>query len=146
MGSRLIWFGLVLLLALVSGAKSKEEQKAAAKAVRMKTTRQLKEILAELKIKVPKDADKEDLMELALKHDAIPKWEELHPEKKKKPRMPGGGMPGGGMPGGGQESIADMMFPMSNAAPPEPWNPGPQSLSCLTTPGFESPCRSGQEW
>ena len=83
---------LVLLLALASPAWSADADAAAKeKAIRLKTTRQLKEILTELKIKVPKDAGKETLRSLALKHDAITKWEELHPEKKKKEKEPGVG-------------------------------------------------------
>lgn len=98
---------LLCLLLSVGAAPSKEERAAKEKAVRMKTSRQLKEILTELKIKVPKGADKEDLQDIALKHDAIAKWEELHPDKKKKPR-PRGGAPGGA----GQQSMGDMLFPM----------------------------------
>lgn len=98
----------ILLLVLLASAIAADPAKE--KAVRLKTTRQLKEILTELKIKVPKDADKEDLRELALKHDAISKWEELHPEKKKGPPRGGGPMPGGGGMGAG--NMADMMWPM----------------------------------
>ena len=82
---RLLAYMLLLLLSVGGAASSREDRAAAEKAVRMKTTRQLKEILTELEIKFPKDADKEDLKELALKHDAIARWEELHPEKKKMP-------------------------------------------------------------
>ena len=69
---------LMLACALLNGASAADEDKA--KAVRMKTTSQLKAILSELKIKYPKDADKEKLRSLAVKHDAVSKWEELHPD------------------------------------------------------------------
>ena len=65
----------LLLLLLLATTTASEDQAAKEKAVRMKTTRQLKEILAELKIKVPPSADKAKLQALALKHDAIAKWE-----------------------------------------------------------------------
>ena len=113
MPMRRVLLPLLLLLAVGADAAKKytaEEEKA----VRMKTTRQLKEILTELKIKLPASPTKESLQKLALKHDAIAKWEELHPEKKKKPR-PSGGMGGGmgGMPGmGGGGSMADQLWPM----------------------------------
>ena len=61
---RCVLLATLLLLAAGGGSKpDPAERKAAERAVRMKTTRQLKEILNELSIKVPKDADKEDLME-----------------------------------------------------------------------------------
>ena len=84
---------VVVLLALCGPAvcDTAAETAAKEKAIRLKTTRQLKEILTELKIKVPKDAGKEALRSLALKHDAITKYEELHPEKKKKQPEPGVG-------------------------------------------------------
>ena len=75
----------------------------------MKTSRQLKEILQELKIKFDADADKEELREIAIKHDAVSKWEEKHPEKKKPKRTPGVGG-GGGMPD--PSNMAEMIFPM----------------------------------
>lgn len=107
---RLLAYMLLLLLSVGGAASSREDRAAAEKAVRMKTTRQLKEILTELEIKFPKDADKEDLKELALKHDAIARWEELHPEKKKMPRGPAGH--------GGASAIsgmADMLFQQMDA-------------------------------
>ena len=72
------------------------------KAIRMKTTRQLKEIFDELEIG-HKGLSKEQLQTLAYKEDAVGRWETLHPEKKKKPspasRGGGGGGGYGGMPG-----------------------------------------------
>ena len=55
--------------------------------VRMKTTRQLRSILKDLEIDIPagKEADKETLRDLAIKHDAIARWEAFYPEKKKPP-------------------------------------------------------------
>ena len=93
---------VVALLATLAVCEDDDEA-AKAKAVRMKTSRQLKEILAELGIE-HSGLDKDGLRELALKEDAVSKWEELHPEKKRKPRTAGaGGMPdfgAGGVPEG----------------------------------------------
>lgn len=96
---------IVLLLAAALA-----DDEAAAKAVRMRTTRQLKEILDDLNIKYPKNADKDALRELALEEDAVTKYEEKYPEKKKKKAT--GGMPGmpGGMPD--MSNIGEMLFPM----------------------------------
>ena len=66
-------------------------------AVRMRTTRQLREILNELEIEVPAGAEKEEIRTLVLEHDAIAKYEQLHPEKVRKPRAPP--MDDGGMGG-----------------------------------------------
>ena len=98
------------ILALLLAAAALADDEAAAKAVRMRTTRQLKEILDDLNIKYPKNADKDALRELALEEDAIAKYEEKHPEKKKKKAT--GGMPGmpGGMPD--MSNIGEMLFPM----------------------------------
>lgn len=63
---RLLLLFAILLINVDSTAAS---DAAAEKAARMKTTRQLKAILTELKIKFSKDADKEDLRELAVKHN-----------------------------------------------------------------------------
>ena len=63
-------------------------------AIRMKTTRQLKEIFEELGI--DSKGSKDELQKRAYKEDAITRWEELHPEKKRKPRPAGGGGKGGG--------------------------------------------------
>ena len=73
--------------------------------VKMKTSRQLKEGLAELGVKVPDGADKEKLRSIALKHWA--KYEKKHPPK---PRAQGGG-PGGGPqnPGAASQQIFKMM-------------------------------------
>ena len=96
---------IVLLLAAALA-----DDEAAAKAVRLRTTRQLKEILDDLNIKYPKNADKDALRELALEEDAVTKYEEKYPEKKKKKAT--GGMPGmpGGMPD--MSNIGEMLFPM----------------------------------
>ena len=95
--------GLLLALALTVVSASDEKEKA----IRLKTTRQLKEILKELKIKYPADADKDKLRSLALKHDAITKYEELHPETKrsKESRASRGGA-GDGMGGMGKGSTS----------------------------------------
>ena len=79
------------LLVLLVGAAVADSDAAKKKAVRMKTSRQLKEILSELSIEHG-GLDKDGLRELALKEDAVSRWEELHPEQKPKPRWrtPGG--------------------------------------------------------
>ena len=98
-------YTLAAILLLVShgahAASAAEE-----KAVRMKTSRQLKEILTELKIKFPKDADKEELREIALEKGAIAKWEARYPAQKK--RAPGGGPTTKMDP----DNMAEMLFPM----------------------------------
>ena len=78
------------------------------KAIRMKTTRQLKEIFEELEID-HKGLSKEELQTKAYKEDAIGRWETLHPEKKKKPRASRGGGGGGGYGGmPGMEGMKDV--------------------------------------
>lgn len=62
--------------------------------------RQLKEIFDELGVS-HKGLDKDGLRKLAYKENAVGRWEELHPEKKAKPRSSsGGGGGGGGYKGG----------------------------------------------
>lgn len=98
---------VLLLLSLLSLLQPGAAADAAVeKAVRMKTSRQLKEMLTELNIKFPKDADKERLRSLAIKHDAVSKWESLHPEKKKKPPA---------MAKQDPNSMADMMLNMMDS-------------------------------
>ena len=90
-------FLLAIFLALAT-CRTTEEKEQAQKAIRMKTSRQLKEIFDELGIS-HKGLDKEQLKKVAYKEDAVARWEELHPEKKRNPN-PKGGMPDYG-PGGG---------------------------------------------
>jgi hypothetical protein len=92
---------LVLAALLVDNlclARTAEEKETALKAVRMKTTRQLKEIFDELGIDHAGLA-KQALRKKAYKENAVERWEELHPEKKKPKRPAGGGGGGGGIPG-----------------------------------------------
>ena len=70
------------------------------KSIRMKTTRQLKEIFDELEIG-HKGLSKEELQTMAYKENAVGRWETLHPEKKKKPRPASSGGGGGGRSGSG---------------------------------------------
>ena len=79
---------LVAVFAISCAANDDVDQ---LKAVRMKTTRQLREIFKELDIDAPASLSKEELQALALKENAVSRWEELHPEKKRKPRGPGPG-------------------------------------------------------
>ena len=93
---------LVLVAISTAAGKTTAEKEAAHKAIRMKTTRQLKEIFDDLGID-HKGLSKDEMKKKAYKEDAIARWEEKYPEKKKKPRPPGAGT-GGGYPdmGGGQ--------------------------------------------
>ena len=72
------------------------------KAIRMKTTRQLKEMLTDLGIEFKKGASKDDLRALVWEHDALSRYEAAHPEKasKKKSSKKGRGSRGGGGRGG----------------------------------------------
>ena len=97
-----------MLLSPVHG-RTAEEKESMKKAIRMKTTRQLKEIFDELEID-HKGLSKEELQTKAYKEDAIGRWETLHPEKKKKPRPASRGGGGGGGYGGmpGMEGMKDV--------------------------------------
>ena len=74
---------VTLLLVATAGLGSADTDEDRQKAVRMKTSRQLKEILSELGIEHD-GLGKDELRELALQEDAVTRWEELHPEKKRK--------------------------------------------------------------
>ena len=58
------------------------------KALRLKTLRQLKEVLTAANVPIPDDAEKSELVDLALKHDALAKWTAANPDKQK--QRPGG--------------------------------------------------------
>ena len=91
---------LTACLLLLTDARTAAEKETMQKAIRMKTSRQLKEIFDELGID-HKGLDKDALRKKAYKEDAVGRWEELHPDKKPKPRSApggGGGSGGGGMP------------------------------------------------
>lgn len=98
---------LVACLFSTVHGRTAEEKDAMKKSIRMKTTRQLKEIFDELDIG-HKGLSKEELQTMAYKEDAVGRWETLHLEKKKKPRPAsrGGGGGGGGMPG--MEGMGDV--------------------------------------
>lgn len=79
------------------------------KAIRMKATSKLKEILKELKIKFNPEMDKDAIHALVLKEDALTRWEKLHPEQKKKPRsQTSAGFGGAG--GGSEDDQMSAMF------------------------------------
>ena len=106
---------LLALLAEPTLARTTEEKEAMQKAIRMRTSRQLKEIFDDLGIKYSKSAKTDDLRKLAYKEDAVARYEEKHPEKKrKKPK----GVPGGGIPGmdgfnfGGDPKMDDLLRQM----------------------------------
>ena len=92
---------VVVCLSIATGAADADLERR----VKMKTSRQLKEGLSELGVKVPAGADKEKLRSIALKHWA--KYEKKHPPK---PRAQGGG-PGGGpqSPGAASQQIFQAM-------------------------------------
>lgn len=87
------WTVVLLLCLSMTAGRTTQEKEATHKAIRMKTSRQLKEIFDELGIS-HKGLDKEGLRKKAYKEDAIAKWEKLHPEKKPKPRPAGGSAKG----------------------------------------------------
>ena len=107
----------VLVFFALAAGRTSEEKEAMQKAIRMKTSRQLKEIFDELGVKYSKSAKVDDLRKLAYKENAVGRWEELHPEKKRKPRKGGsGGIPdlGGFGPNGytGDPAVDEMMRQM----------------------------------
>ena len=97
----------LLLLLLLSGATAAADAslEAKKKAIRMKATSKLKEILKELKIKFDPKLGKDEIRELVLKEDALTRWEELHPEQKRAPRS----QAGAGF-GGGDDQMTAMFF------------------------------------
>lgn len=107
---------VVCLLGLSQGLTT-EEREARKKAIRMKTSRQLKEIFKELGISYA-SMSKEDMQKVAYKEDAVGRWEELHPEKKRKapkggdPNWNGGGFGGGSGFGGGDPKMEEMLRQM----------------------------------
>ena len=105
---------VVVGLALIVAGRTQEEKELALKAIRMKTTRQLKEIFDELGID-HKGLNKDELKKKAYKEDAVGRWEKLHPEKAyKRPKgTPGGGIPGlDGMDFGNDPKMAEMLKQM----------------------------------
>ena len=77
----LLLLALAALLGTSSAAGPSTEEKK--RAIRMKSTPKLKEILADLGIEFDAAIGKEELRELVLQKDALTKWEEKHPEQKK---------------------------------------------------------------
>ena len=111
MSTTKMWRAMLLLAACLLSpvhGRTAEDKESMKKAIRMKTTRQLKEIFEELEID-HKGLSKEELQAKAYKEDAIGRWETLHPEKKKKPRASRGGGGGGGYGGmPGMEGMKDV--------------------------------------
>merc|ERR1712087_19424 len=104
------------VLAVVDG-RTQEEKQAMQKAIRMKTSRQLKEMMTELGVDHKKTKSIDDLRKLAYKEDVVTRWEKLHPEKKKPKRSSGGGgYPGGG---GGMPDYSNMKVP--DGMDPKEW-------------------------
>ena len=77
----LLLLALAALLGTGSAAGPSTEDKK--KAIRMKSTPKLKEILADLGIEHDAAIGKEELRELVLQEDALTKWEKKHPGQKK---------------------------------------------------------------
>ena len=84
---------------LAAGQEELNDHADKAKAVRMRTSRQLKEIFDDLGISYSSSMAVKELREIALEEDAVTRYEEKYPEKKKKKRAPGG-FGGGGIPEG----------------------------------------------
>jgi Ca2+-binding EF-hand superfamily protein len=83
---RRVCLGLLLVaLTALTAAQDVEETK---RTIRMKTTRQLRELLAAVGVKFEESADKEALRELALKHNALSLYEAL-PENQQRQKPPG---------------------------------------------------------
>ena len=79
----------MLLLAVTTtivGEEQSEDDKR--RSIRLKTTGQLKKIFAELEINYQDTMTKEQLQELAYETDAVEKWLELHPEKRRRKNVP----------------------------------------------------------
>ena len=104
---------LLLLCALGALARTTEEKEAMHKAIRMRTSRQLKEIFDDLGIKYGKSDKVDALRSLAYKENAVGRYEEKHPEKKRKTPKGSTGMPGlDGMNFGGDPKMEDLMRQM----------------------------------
>jgi len=84
------------MLALAAG-RTQQEKEEEQKAIKMKTTRQLKEIFDEVGVS-HKGLSKEDLKKKAYKEGVMLEYWKLHPEKRYK--APKGDSSTGGMPGG----------------------------------------------
>ena len=73
----------MLIVAFAAAPLAAAYDAEAERAIRLKTTRQLKEMLKALKIPFKSSATKEELRELALEKDALAKYEKRFPEKAK---------------------------------------------------------------
>lgn len=83
---RLLWLAAVLLLLVTCTADTEEDEKR--RSIRLKTTGQLKKIFKELDIDYDESMTKQELQEKAYETDAVEKWLELHPEKRRKKTPP----------------------------------------------------------
>ena len=70
---------LAAIIAVVSAELTEDEMR---RAIRMKTTRQLKAMFVEVGIDVDTTLDKNGLQEFAFKSALMDKWWTLHPEKR----------------------------------------------------------------
>lgn len=82
---RLLFAAVVwLLLVSTTTVLGEDEEDEKRRAIRLKTTGQLKKIFAELEINYQETMTKTQLQELAFEEDAVERWLELHPEKRRK--------------------------------------------------------------
>jgi len=105
--SATLFVALALFGTSTAEGSSTEDKK---KAIRMKSTPKLKEILTDLGIEHDASIEKEELRELVLQKDALTKWEKKHPGQKKAPSKARAASGGGG--GGGGGAMGDMFFTM----------------------------------
>jgi len=86
---RLVWVAaMLLLLAAPSTVMGDTEEDEKRRSIRLKTTGQLKKIFAELEINYQESMTKQQLQELAYETDAVEKWLDVHPEKRRKKSPP----------------------------------------------------------
>lgn len=80
------FFAAAVLLLCVSThtVLGNDEEDGKRRAIRLKTTGQLKKIFAELEINYQETMTKTQLQELAFEENAVERWLELHPEKRRK--------------------------------------------------------------
>ena len=107
---RLASVAFALLVAFAPTCSVAMSDAAMEKAIRMKTTRQLREILTEAGIEFKTGASKEEMRALVWEHDALSIYEAAHPEKAKKKGTKGRGGRGGGGGAGPDEQQLKMMF------------------------------------
>ena len=135
---------VLVILALTAAAELTAEE--SRKEVRMKTTRQLTDVLKELKVKHPVSISKEDLRELALREDAMNRYYALPGKAKPKKRASSGGKASaGGLPN--LDAKADVMFDTYVRAATRPAGQSDEVPSRCTRPTTyqHTGCRQGRQ-